>query len=181
MFIFTSFIYLSLSNSELLQIWMTPCINSDPTICGPGLYAWGKWFATFKRITNWKSSLLTLLGTTAPFETSASAKTCLSGGEERLSKLSSGLAAPCQPEMIKDLLLTALYCYESLSARHTSDGSLNEVAAWSKPLTPCFQNHFSFNQACQRGLTRPGRYLSFGHCHPQFPHSPSFHLLCPRA
>ena len=117
----------------------------------------------------------------APFETSASAKTCLSGTEERLSKLPSHLAAPCQPETIKHLLLTAFYCCESLSARHRSAGSLNEVAAWSEPLIPYFQNDFSFNQACQRRLALPGRYLSFGHCHPQFPHSPSLHLLHPRA
>lgn len=117
---------------------------------------------------------------TAPFETSASAKTCLSGSAERLSKLPSHLAAPCQPETIKHLLLTALYCHERLSARHRSAGSLHEVAAWSEPLTPRFQNRFSFNQACQRRLALPGRYLSFGHCHPQLPHSPSLHLLHPR-
>lgn len=39
MFIFPSFIYLSLNSSELSEIWMTPSINSEPVICGPGLYA----------------------------------------------------------------------------------------------------------------------------------------------
>lgn len=118
---------------------------------------------------------------TAPFETSASAKTCLSGSAERLSKLPSHLAAPCQPETIKHLLLTALHCYESLGARHRSAGSLSEVAAWSEPPIPCFQTHFSYNQACQRRLALPGRYLSFSRCQPQFPHCPSFHLFHPRA
>lgn len=149
-FIFSSFIYLSLSISELLRIWMTPHINSDPVIHGPGLYREGRWSAMFKGNVNWKSSLLTLLGITTPVETLASAKTCLSGSAERLSKLPSHLAAPCQPEMIKCLLITALSCYKSLSARHRPASSLNEIASRSEPLTLCFQNHFSFNQACQR-------------------------------
>lgn len=181
MVVFHPFIYLRLSNSELLEIWIAPRINSDPIICGRGLYMWGRWSATFKESTNGKSSLLTLLGATAPFETSASAKTCLSGSAERLSKLSSCLAAPCQTETIKHLLLTTLYCCKNLSARHRPAGFLNEEAAWSEPLTPCFQNHLSFNQPCQKRLALLGRYLTFGRCHPQFPHSPSLHLFHPRA
>jgi len=112
-----------------------------------------------------------LLGTTALFETSASVKTYLPGSTERLSKLPSHLAAPCQPETIKHLLLTALHSYKKLNASHRWAGSLSEVASWSEPLTSCFRKHFSFNQACQRQLALPERY-QFGQCHPQFPHSP---------
>lgn len=79
-------------------------------------------------------------------------------------------AAPCQPERIKHLLLTAL-------PESQSSPSRNEAAAWAEPLTSFFQSHFSLNQPCQ-SLALPGRNLSLP-ISPPPPSKGSFLLVFP--
>lgn len=157
MFIFSSFIYPILSNSELLQIWITPLTipyiltNSDPTICG--LYMWGRFCAMLRGNPNWKFLLNFLLAMTGFSFSNLSICTDLSFQRCRKA-FPSVLAAPCKPERIKHLLLTALLLPEPQSSP-----SRGEAAAWAEPLTSCFQSHFSLNQPCQ-SLALPGRNLS---------------------